>query len=127
MIKVTDLIRIAKYKGASDLHLSAGSPAMLRIHGSLTPAMDETPLTADEMKEALNQITTEAERAEFYKNLELDFAYTIPDVVRVRCNAAMQRGTVSLVMRLVANSIPDIDTLHIPELCKELILRPVEC
>ena len=124
MIKITDLIRIAKYKGASDLHLSVGSPAMLRIHGSPTPAMDETPLTAEEMKEALNQITTEAERAEFYKNLELDFAYTIPDVVRVRCNAAMQRGTVSLVMRLVANSIPDIDTLHIPDLCKELILRP---
>ncbi len=97
---------------------------MLRIHGELVPAEDTTPLTAEDMQEAFNQITTDDEKTEFQKNLELDFGYSVPDLVRVRCNAAMQRGTISLAMRLIANKIPDIDSLHIPELCKELILRP---
>jgi twitching motility protein PilT len=121
---VVSLIRIAKSKNASDLHMTVGSPSMLRVHGELVPAEDTIQLTPDEMQEAFNQITTEDEKAEFYKNKELDFGYTVPEVVRVRCNAAMQRGTISLAMRLIANSIPDIDTLHVPELCKDLILRP---
>jgi twitching motility protein PilT len=121
---VVDLIRIAKYKGASDLHMSVGCPSMLRIHGDLVPADTDLPLTPEDMQAAFNLITTEEEKAEFIKNLELDFGYSVPDLVRVRCNAAMQRGSISLAMRLISNSIPDIDSLHIPELCKELILKP---
>jgi twitching motility protein PilT len=121
---VVALIRIAKYRGASDLHMTVGSPSMLRLHGELVPATDGSVLTAEDMQYAFNQITTEVERAEFFKNLELDFGYSVIDLVRVRCNAAMQRGTISLAMRLIANSIPDIESLHIPELCKDLILKP---
>jgi twitching motility protein PilT len=121
---VVALIRTAKQKKASDLHMSAGSPAMLRIHGSLVPAIDSTLLTVEDMQAAFDQITTDDEKAEFAKNLELDFGYSVTDLVRVRCNAARQRGTISLALRLIANEIPDIDSLHIPELCKELILKP---
>jgi len=102
--------------------MSAGSPAMLRIHGGLTPATGPELLTAGDMQEAFDQITTDPEKAEFAKNCELDFGYSVPDLVRVRCNAALQRGTISLAMRLIATEIPAIDSLRIPELCKELIL-----
>jgi twitching motility protein PilT len=122
-VDVITLIRIAKFRGASDLHMSVGSPAMLRVHGDLVPAADDSPLSAQDMEKAFDQITSEAERAEFAKYLELDFGYNVLDVVRVRCNAAMQRGTISLAMRLIANSIPDIDSLRLPDLCKELILH----
>jgi twitching motility protein PilT len=122
---VITLIRIAKAKNASDLHMAVGSPSMLRVHGFLVPAEEDTPpLTAEDMQEAFNQITTDAEKAEFEKNLELDFGYSVPELVRVRCNAGMQRGTICITMRLIATSIPDIDSLHIPEICKDLILRP---
>ncbi len=118
------LIRLAKTLGASDLHLSVGSPSMLRLHGELVPAENNILLTPQDLQEAFNQITTEQERAEFKKELELDFGYLVPDVVRVRCNAAWQRGTISLALRLIANTIPDIETLNIPGLCKDLILKP---
>jgi twitching motility protein PilT len=118
------LIRIAKARGASDLHLAVGSPAMVRIHGLLMPAEDPVPLTAEDMQEAFDQITNDKQKVEFQKNLELDLGYSIPDVVRVRCNAAVQRGTISMVMRLIPTEIPEIDKLGVPEICKDLILRP---
>jgi twitching motility protein PilT len=76
------------------------------------------------MTAAFDQMVSDQEGVDFYKNLELDFAYTVPDVTRVRVNAAMQRGTISMVMRLIPSKIPSIETLHVPEICKELILRP---
>lgn len=121
---VVELIRIAKARNASDLHLSVGSPAMLRVNGELVPAVDSTLLTAEDMQEGFNQITNEQEKKEFYDNLELDFGYSVEDLVRLRCNAAFQRGTITLAIRLISNFIPEIDSLHIPEVCKELILRP---
>jgi twitching motility protein PilT len=122
---VIELIKIAKLRGASDIHLAVGNPPMLRIHGSIVPAIDGTAnLTAEDMKEAFDKMVTDEQGTEFYRNLELDFGYTVPEVVRVRANAAMQRGTISMVMRLIPNVIPNIDSLKIPEICKDLILRP---
>jgi twitching motility protein PilT len=121
---VIELIHIAKSRGASDLHLAVGTPSMLRINGSIVPAIDEILLTAEDMQQAFDQMTTPEEKTTFQKNLELDFGYSVADLVRVRCNAAKQRGTISMVMRLISNNIPDIDTLHVPEICKELILKP---
>ncbi|MBN1189780.1 MAG: type IV pilus twitching motility protein PilT [Dehalococcoidales bacterium] len=121
---IIELIRTAKERGASDLHMSVGSPAVLRIHGRLVPAEEDLPLTASDMREAFDQITTDEEKAEFQKNLELDFGYSVSELTRLRCNAAFQRGTISLALRLIATEIPSIDSLHIPEICKELILKP---
>ena len=118
------ILRLAKAKGASDLHVVAGSPPLFRIHGSLLPAADFTPLTPDDIKQALNQITTEKERETFQRSMELDFGYSIADFGRVRCNAAVQRGTVSLVIRLLPPVIPNLGDLGVPSVCKDLVLRP---
>jgi twitching motility protein PilT len=123
-IDIIALIRIAKARGASDLHMTAGNPYILRINGVLEPDEDYYSLTPDDMKKAFDQLTSESEKAEFYRNLELDFGYSLPELVRVRCNAAMQRGSISLVMRLIPDKIPDIDNLHIPAICKDMIRRP---
>lgn len=121
---VIKLISLAKSVGASDLHLSVGSPTMLRLHGELVPAENNILLTAQDMQEAFDQITSDSEKTEFKKSLELDFGYSVPDLVRVRCNAAWQQGTISLALRLISNTIPNIDSLNIPSLCKDLILKP---
>ena len=117
------LLHLVKSNRASDLHLVASSPPLLRIDGLLEPAADMAPLTPDDINQAFHQITSEKEREDFHRRLELDFGYTIPDVGRLRCNAAKQRGTISLVIRLLPLVIPTLDELELPEVCKELVLK----
>ncbi len=121
---ILSAIHLAAAKGASDLHLVASSPPLLRIHGALQPVADMQPLTPDDIDEAFKQLTSEEERVNFERCLELDFGYTIPDVGRIRCNAAKQRGTTSLAIRLLPLTIPTLDELGLPEVCKELVLKP---
>jgi len=121
---ILDLLRLAGSKGASDLHMSVGFPPMLRINGSLEPVDEREALSPDEVRHALDELTTPEEREEFYRNLELDFGYTLADVGRLRCNAAQQRGAISFAIRLLPPKIPTIDELELPQLCKDLATRP---
>lgn len=124
MTDIITLLQLAKSKSASDLHMVVSKPPLFRIHGNLVPADDMPELTAEDIEQALDKITTEKERAEFEQSLELDFGRSVPDVGRLRFNAAKQRGTTSLVIRLLPPDIPDPDELGLPKVCKELILRP---
>ncbi|HUX48515.1 MAG TPA: PilT/PilU family type 4a pilus ATPase [Dehalococcoidia bacterium] len=118
------LLRTGKSRRASDLHLVAGSPATFRIDGSLLPADGAAQLTPEGINEAFLQLTTPEEREEFHRHLELDFGYTLPEVGRLRCNAAQQRGSISLAVRLLPPKIPTIDELELPAICRELALKP---
>jgi len=121
---IFSLLRLAKSKGASDLHLLSSSQPLLRIDGSLEAVADTPLVTTDDLDQMFNQIASEREMAHFHSRLELDFGYTLPDVGRLRCNAAKQCGTISLVIRLLPLVIPTLDELELPEVCKELISRP---
>jgi len=121
---IFSLLRAGHAQRASDLHMVAGSPAMFRIDGNLVPANGTVPLTAEDINEAFLQLTTPEEREHFHRHLELDFGYTLPDVGRLRCNAAQQRGAISLAVRLLPPKIPTIDELELPQICKELALKP---
>jgi twitching motility protein PilT len=102
----------------------AGSPATFRIDGSLEPADGVAPLTPEDINEAFLQLTTPDEREYYHRQLELDFGYTLPEVGRLRCNAAQQRGSISLAVRLLPPKIPTIDELELPQICKDLALKP---
>jgi len=121
---IFSLLRLAKSKGASDLHLLSSSQPLLRIDGSLEAVADTPLVTTDDLDQMFNQIASEREIADFHSRLELDFSYTIPDVGRLRCNAAKQRGAISLVIRLLPLVIPTLDELNLPSVCKELVSRP---
>ena len=121
---ILSLVRLAAEKGASDLHLVANGPPIFRINGLLQQVADMPPLTSEDINQTFNQITSDKERADFERCLELDFGYTLPDVGRLRCNAAKQRGTVSLTIRLIPLNIPTLDELGLPDICKELALKP---
>jgi twitching motility protein PilT len=121
---IFSLLKIGKSKRASDLHLVVGSPATFRIDGYLEAADGIASLTAEDINEAFLQITTPEEREQFHRHLELDFGYSLPDVGRLRCNAAQQRGSISLAVRLLPPKIPTIDELELPQICKELAVRP---
>ena len=124
MENIIDLLRLAKEKKASDLHLVVGSPPMLRINGSLGSIEQMALLSPEEISEAFIELTTPEQREEFQHALELDFGYTLPGVGRVRCNVAQQRGAISFALRLLPPVIPTIDELELPQICKELALRP---
>ncbi|OGN95466.1 MAG: type IV pili twitching motility protein PilT [Chloroflexi bacterium RBG_13_51_36] len=120
---VFSLLRTGNSRRASDLHMVAGSPASFRIDGSLQPANGVAALSPEDISEAFLQLTTPEEREHFHNHLELDFGYTLPDVGRLRCNAAQQRGSISLAVRLLPPKIPTIDELELPPLCKELAMK----
>jgi len=124
MENIIDLLRIAKENNASDLHLVVNSPPMLRINGSLGNADGMPSLSPEEITQAFMQLTTPEQREEFQHTLELDFGYTLPGVGRLRCNVAQQRGAISFALRLLSPVIPTIDELELPQICKELALRP---
>ena len=124
MQNIIELLRLAKKRNASDLHLVVNSPAMSRINGELEPLDGPMPLAAEEIGEAFVQITTPQQREDFHRTLELDFSYTLAGVGRVRCNAAQQRGAISFAIRILPLEIPTVDQLELPRLCKELAMRP---
>jgi twitching motility protein PilT len=124
MTDIASLLKVGKTKSASDLHIVVDRPPLYRIHGDLVPVNDMPALTAEDIEQGLKQITTEQEMSDFKRTLELDFGRTVPEVGRVRFNAAMQRGTISLVMRILPSKIPDPESLGLPKVCKELIQRP---
>lgn len=121
---IFSLLKTGKAKGASDLHLVVSSPPLFRINGSLGAVNGAGPLTSDEISQAFLQITTPDEREEFYRTMELDFGYSLAGVGRLRCNAAQQRGTISLAVRLLPAKVPTIDELGLPPIYKELALKP---
>ena len=121
---ILSVIRLADEKKTSDIHIVAFSPTLFRVRGSLEPVAEMAPLTPDDIDEALKQVTTEEQRAVFERDLELDFGYTVPGVGRIRGNAAKQRGTTTLVIRLLPSKVPSFEELGLPDICKELILKP---
>lgn len=120
---IFELLRIAKSEGASDLHLVVASPALIRVNGKLESVNGTEPLSAAEVNEAFIQVTTPEERDDFHKHLELDFGYTISGVGHFRCNAALQRGAISLAVRLLPPKVPTIDELELPQICKRLAVK----
>jgi twitching motility protein PilT len=124
MVDIIALLKLAKSRGASDLHMVVGRPPSLRINGSLTFAGDLPALTVDDVEKALRQVVPPKRIEEFERCLELDFGLGLPEIGRIRFNAGRQRGTVSLVMRLLPMTIPDPEFLGIPKVCTDLIMRP---
>jgi twitching motility protein PilT len=123
-VNVDELLKLMIDKDASDLHLTVPGPPVFRIHGELIPQEDLPPLTAIDIVSMLEQVSTQEHRDTFREERELDFAYSVSGLARFRVNVLLQRGTMSLAFRIVPFEIPSIDKLEMPQICKELILKP---
>jgi twitching motility protein PilT len=121
---VDDLLRMTVTNGASDLHLKVGGVPVLRINGQLLPQDEMSVMTSQDMKQVLEELTTDEQRRVFADELELDFAYQVSDIGRFRINAYLQGGMISLACRPVRTQIPSIEALGLPEVCKSLALKP---
>jgi twitching motility protein PilT len=122
--QVHKLLRLAVDEGASDLHLKVPSPPVLRIDGALVVQENLPPLTADDIESIFQEITAREQRVAFVKDLELDFAYSVPGLARFRVNVLQQRGTIGIAFRFVPFTLPTIGELGLPRILEELILKP---
>ncbi|MEX0801370.1 MAG: type IV pilus twitching motility protein PilT [Dehalococcoidia bacterium] len=120
---MVDLLRRMVDASASDLHLKADTPPVLRVHGRLEP-LQLPPLAAADLESRLAEVASEEQRTAFAMEKELDFAYTLEGVGRFRVNAAVQRGSVTMAFRLVRAEAPTIEELGLPDVCRSLVLKP---
>jgi twitching motility protein PilT len=112
-MNVNDLLKTAVERGASDLHLKAGSRPMMRVDGSLVPAADQR-LEADDMAAATTVVLSAAHRARLENEHDVDFAYSVAGLGRFRCNTFRQRGTTGMVFRVIPFTAASIADLGLP-------------
>ena len=124
MIDIDKLLKRVVEKEGSDLHLRVPSQPIIRIDGELRVQEDLLPLTAKDAEAVLEQITSSEQKSSFLREMELDFAYSVPGLARYRVNVMRQRGTLSICFRLVPTDIDTIEALGLPPISKELIVKP---
>lgn len=123
MATLYDLLTIMLEKGASDLHITVGTPPRLRIDGRLV-ALDQPPLSPQDTKALCYSVLTDAQKRRFEENNELDLSFGISGLSRFRANIYMQRGAVAGVFRAIPFKIRSFSELGLPEIINELIKKP---
>jgi twitching motility protein PilT len=109
---------------ASDLHITAGAPPMVRVRGRLAPIDGYPVLTPTDTREIVYSILSNAQRQKFENNWQLDFAYQIPGTARFRVNAYFQRAAIGAAFRLIPFDVVPFETLGLPPVVAEFSKRP---
>jgi twitching motility protein PilT len=99
---------------ASDLHLVAGHPPMVRINGDLLPIQSETPLTPSQSQDLILQLLSEEQKVRLEKNKTLDFSYQHENRGRFRINAYYQRNSLAAALRLIPMKVKTLEELGMP-------------
>src|SRR3954462_15212676 len=119
----SDVLLAVLERNASDLHLTAGSPPMIRQHGKLH-ALDYPALTVQQTREVVYSILTNDQRQRLETDWQIDFAYSIPGHARFRVNAYLQRGTIGAAFRLIPAETVPIEKLGPPPVIREFSGKP---
>src|SRR4051794_18100705 len=109
--------------GASDLHLTVGSPPMVRERGKLRP-LDYPMMTSQDTREIVYSILNNDQRKKLENEWQIDLSYSVPGKARFRVNAYFQRAAIGAVMRTIPQDIPEIDTLGVPPILLDFIRKP---
>ncbi|MCQ3829822.1 PilT/PilU family type 4a pilus ATPase [Microbulbifer elongatus] len=120
-MEIERLLQLVTEKGASDLFITAGVPASIKLHGKIVP-VTTSPLTPEKAREMVIGIMNDRQKKEFVENKELNFAISLRNVGRFRVSAFFQRNLVGMVLRRIETKIPTIDGLGLPEQLKELAM-----
>lgn len=118
-MEITDLLVFTQKNKASDLHLSAGSPPILRMNGEMTPYKSD-PLSADDVKEMLYSIMTEQQRAEYERDFDIDFAISFGKDLRFRVNSFNTLNGAAAVLRSIPTRVISLEDLGSPQILKKL-------
>jgi twitching motility protein PilT len=117
------LLKAMVEKGASDLHVTTGSPPQLRIDGKLVP-LKTPPLSPVDTKQLCYSILTDAQKHRFEEDSELDLSFGVKGLSRFRANIFMQRGAVAGAFRTIPFKILTFQELGLPPIVAELAKKP---
>jgi twitching motility protein PilT len=108
---------------ASDLHITAGLPPMVRINGQVQP-LDYPPLTPNVTRQLIYDILSNDQRQRLENEWELDFSYSVPHTARFRVNVYFQKGALGAAFRAIPEVIKSISELGLPDVVEELTDKP---
>jgi twitching motility protein PilT len=120
---IAELLTFAVKNSASDLHLSAGLPPMIRVHGDVR-RINLPPMEHKEVHAMIYDIMNDSQRKEYEENLECDFSFALPGLARFRVNAFVQQRGAGAVMRTIPSKILSLEDLNAPKVFEELAMTP---
>jgi len=118
-VDIAELLAFAVKNKASDLHLSAGMPPMIRVHGDVR-RINLPPMAHSDVHGMIYDIMNDAQRKDFEENLECDFSFAIPGLARFRVNAFLQQRGAGAVMRTIPSKILTLEELKAPKIVGEI-------
>jgi twitching motility protein PilU len=118
---ITKLLTAMSKAGGSDLFVSKDFPPAMKMQGAMQQLTNQK-LTGDVTRELANSLMNQRQREEFLRDLECNFAISLPGVARFRVNVFMQQQNVGMVIRTIANEIPDFGKLGLPDTLKDVIM-----
>jgi len=122
-VNLHQLLKAMIEKGASDMHITTGSPPLLRIDGAIVP-LKLPPLAPVDTKQLCYSILTEEQKLSFEKTNELDLSFGVKALSRFRANIFMQRGAVAGAFRTIPFKVLTFDELGLPPIVTELTNKP---
>ncbi len=114
MFVLNDLLNLVIENGASDLHLTVGTPPVIRVDGELIQT-DLDVLTPMDTRSLIYNMLTAEQQKEFEENMELDLSYSVHGFGRFRVNVYKQRGCIGAAFRIIPTKIPTLEELRLPE------------
>ena len=122
MIDISKLLTFGVQQGASDCHISAGEPPMIRLHGDLKK-LDHPPLTQVETHALIYDMMSDAQRKNFEEHRECDFSFDLGDIARFRVNVFVQGRGLGAVFRTIPTEILPLEKLGMPPILRQLCDR----
>ncbi len=123
-VPVTELLEVVLERGASDLHLTVGTPPTIRLHGDLIRLEDYAALTARDLQGMIYAILPQKMRERLEQELELDRSDSLPGQARFRVNVYFQRDSLGAAFRLIPYEIKKLDDLSLPSVVADLARYP---
>jgi twitching motility protein PilT len=123
MANLAQLLQTMLEKGASDLHITSGSPPQIRVDGSLLP-LNHPPLAPAETKQVIYSVLTDNQKHRFEEENELDLSFGLKGLSRFRANVFQQRGAVGAAIRVIPFRIMSFEELSLPPVVHELVKKP---
>lgn len=120
-VYITKLLTAMSRMGGSDLFVSKDFPPSMKMQGTMQPLANQK-LTGDVTRELAHALMNQRQREDFARDLECNFAISLPEVARFRVNVFLQQQHVGMVIRTITNEIPDFAKLGLPESLKEIVM-----
>ncbi|HZV39116.1 MAG TPA: PilT/PilU family type 4a pilus ATPase [Pseudoxanthomonas sp.] len=117
----TSYLKLMAHQKASDLFITSGMPPSMKVHGRLSPITQE-PLTPQQSRDMVLNVMTPAQREEFEKTHECNFAIGLAGVGRFRVSCFYQRNQVGMVLRRIETHIPTVEELNLPPIINTLAM-----